>query len=183
MESILLRMFRFLVTSATMSAMLLHSILGCCWHHAHSCGHDHAEETCLAEYDGHADAGHSEHACAARHDLTDSDHAVHQHELTAELTATGPVLSAVPAGCDCAVNTCPHAPCRHTCDGGSCAFTPVVEFRTPVPDHAGTGLCGLFAAAHVPPAARRLSLGTADTGPPGLSAACCCRPMTQVWRL
>lgn len=155
-------MFQTLASILTMSAMLLHSILGCCSHHAHACEHGHSVETCPADHDAHGD------------DAADTQH-VHEHLAPADAEPCGH------GGEES--DECPHQPCQHNCDGSDCHFNQTVKVKTPTPDDVGEGFSAAFASVLLTPTAGHCPARSADTGPPGLSAACCCRPMMQVWQL
>jgi hypothetical protein len=80
------------LTSSLMAAALLaHALLGCCWHHAHACVTNRAEQ--ITECSGH-EAEHSHPGDSSRHDS-------HQHQCAASacvfLRAEGQPISALPA--------------------------------------------------------------------------------------
>lgn len=170
-------MFRSLTSILTLSAMLLHSILGCCSHHAHACEHGHAVENCAVGHDGHeGEIVHHGH-----------DHGHHRHhDDEGDCDAEHGLAAHGDGHVDDESHECPHGPCGHECQGGDCTYTQTSNVKTPAPADGGlwfplpiveqfvsalNGLNGL------------LLPGQAETGPPDALAACCCRAMTQVWRL
>lgn len=180
-------MFQSMTSILTMSAMLLHSILGCCSHHAHACEHGHTVETC--------ESGHDEHAGDRCERNADSEHGyqheghIHRgadgclHENSESVEHSEQLTAAELAHDHDDVPACPHGPCQHECAGDGCSFTQTSEVRTPAPDDVGFALSGAFASVHSTPVSGGYSAEFADAGPPGLSVACCDRPLLQVWRL
>lgn len=179
-------MFQSMTSILTMSAMLLHSILGCCSHHAHACEHGHAVETCDSGHDEHV--GHHRDRDVHKHGSQHQGHAHHadsgcRHKTSVTAEDIEQPLMAESEHEDRRLPACPHAPCEHDCGSGDCSFTQTSNVRTPTPDDARAGLSGVFASAHVTPMSVGISATFADSGPPGLSVNCCDRPLLQVWRL
>jgi len=174
-------MFQSLTSILTMSAMLLHSILGCCTHHAHACEHGHVVEGCVAGPDQHADhrvelsdAGHEDHGHQDHGKNRDDGH---EHDRGGLTTADEDGHD------DHESDECPHSPCGFDCEGGDCTFTQSSRVRTPTPGDGGLWFPLAIAHEFVSPVTGLIHVDRSDTGPPRASAACCCRTMTQVWRL
>lgn len=166
-------MFQSLTSILTMSAMLLHSILGCCTHHAHACEHGHVVEGCVAGHDEHesehVEQSHEEHG----HD--------HQHGEKSEHEHDGVAVAHEDGHGDHESQECPHGPCGFDCEGGDCTFTQPSKVKTPNP--ADSGLCFPVAITHefVSSVTGLVLKDRSDSGPPRALSACCCRTMVQVW--
>jgi len=171
-----------LTSVLTMTAMLLHALLGCCTHHAHGCEHGLSVEECQAEHVEHhlkaaevAHAGHSNegHAGCSSHG-NDGDHESRDDVDGMQVTVHEEHDS----------SSLPQDPCQQDCDGGDCRFTQSPEVKTPSQDDGR--LCCPSSLASFPMAAScRFAFEplTKESGPPRALATGCCRHMTQVWRL
>ncbi|MBI1315063.1 hypothetical protein GC176_27545 [bacterium] len=159
-------MFQSLASILTVSVMLLHSILGCCSHHAHACEHGHAVENCAAWHDGNE----GEIACHGhqRHHGDEPDHGLAAHD-----DGHG----------DHESHECPHGPCGHECQGGNCTYTQSPKVKTPALADGRLWFPLSMVEQFVSALNGSLLPGQSETGPPDALATCCCRPMTQVWRL
>ena len=171
-------MFQSLTSILTMSAMLLHSILGCCTHHAHACEHGHVVEGCVAEHDehegesaGHSDDGHGDHGRQHHGEETDAGHDDHDGLTVAQEDGHD----------DHETHECPHGPCGFDCEGGDCTYTQSSKVKTPAPGDAGLWFPLAITHEFVSPVTGLFIADRADSGPPRAAAACCCRTMTQVW--
>jgi len=181
-------MFRNVTSILTISAMLLHSILGCCSHHAHACEHGSSVGECAVEHDEH----HSDVAEAAHDEREDGDHEQGGHQNCSSVDdhaqhGHGDVVHDTPMvahedgrGDDDSPQH-PHEPCPQNCAGGDCSFTQSSQVKTPTPDDgrlsfpvAATIVAATSIAGHV-------SAHHADAGPPGSVVPSRRRPMTQVW--
>lgn len=175
-------MMKFLASIATMSAMLLHSIIGCCGHHVHACEHEHVAVDCSSGQDeqpsgscgreslhqehhhavqGESDGSRSGRNCECdphdRRPVDESNHESHEH---------------------------PHGPCELGCSDGACSFTPSSKVKTPAPADAGSW--NASTTAHQPaPEALPTVCGKSSSESVWfrISAAACGRTTTQVWRL
>lgn len=169
----------------TMTAMLLHSILGCCSHHAHACEHGESTARCQAEHDqrhpeglaaGHVDdheAGHE--TCSATSD--ESEHGCredsHSRPQTAHLDDHED-RGSLPDR---------HAPCQQNCDDGDCRFTLSSAVKTPAPDEGQFSFPPSATTGCVAVCCAGLSARHATSGPPGMLPDEYGRALTQVWRL
>jgi hypothetical protein len=165
-------MFRLLTRAATVSAMLLHSIFGCCTHHAHACEHGHAVENCMARHEAHDSVGTGHEHHSHRHHIVEHDRGP-EHQAVADHDGDGEHES----------HECPHGPCGHTCQGDDCIYTLSSKVRPPLPTEGSLWSPLAIAEPFVTSVTASLFPGRAETGPPAALAACCCRTMTQVWRL
>ncbi len=162
-------MFRFLTTATTVSVMLLHSILGCCTHHAHACEHGHSVEECAVGDEADV-ARHS--GDVHRHHVSERDYDA-EHGIAAHDGEHG----------DHESGECPHGPCGQECQSGDCTYTPSSKVKAPTPAD-GQVWFPLAVTAHLNAAIPGSRFpGRAEVGFSDASAACCCRTMTQVWRL
>jgi hypothetical protein len=175
-------MFSNLTSILTMTAMLLHSILGCCAHHAHACEHGQSAEKCQAVHVGHhadeaenARAGHpGEGHAGCTSQIDDGNHGC-RHD------ADGTQVSAHEEH-DSSKH--PQGPCQQNCDGGDCRFTQSPEVKTPSLEDGRLCCPSASAAFSMAPSVHFASeYFAADSGRPRTLATGCCRPMTQVWRL
>ena len=178
-------MFSNVTSILTMTAMLPHSILGCCSHHAHAYEHGESAVQCLAEHDerhsevhevahiAHHEAGHE--ACSATSE--ESEHGCREDSHSGSPTAH------LDDHQDRGSLPDPHAPCQQNCDDGDCRFTLSSAVKTPAPDEGQLSFPA--SAATVCPAVccAELSARRADSGPPGTLPDKCGRAMIQVWRL
>jgi len=176
-----------LTSVLTMTAMLLHALLGCCAHHAHGCEHGLSVEECQAEHVEHhlkaaevAHAGYSNegHAgCSSRGDSSHGDYGDHESrddvggmQVTADEEHDSSPL--------------PQDPCQQDCDGGDCRFTQSPEVKTPSLEDGRLCCPSAFAAFSMAASCRfAFEHFAAEPGPPRVLATGCCRHMTQVWRL
>lgn len=172
-------MFQSLTTILTMSVMLLHSILGCCTHHAHACEHGHVVEGCVAGHDQHeshgaehSGDGHDDHGHQHHGEKRDDGHK-HDHD--------GLTVSHEDGHDDHESDECPHGPCGSECEGGDCTYTQSSKVKTPVPGDGGLSFPVAITHEFVSPVTGLTLVDRSDTGPPKACAACCCRTMTQVW--
>ena len=179
-------MFSNLTSILTMTAMLLHSIFGCCAHHAHACEHGRSAEECHAEHveqhsevaeiaqTGHLDASHQSqgHADCSSHG-DDGNHGCRD-------AAGGKQIAA-----DEERDSSPHpqGPCQQKCDGGGCSFTQSAEVKPPSPNEGRLGFPASAAVLADVADLGHVSTFRTDSGPPGKLVAICSRPMLQVWRL
>jgi len=156
-------MFRLLTQAMTVSAMLLHSIFGCCTHHAHACDHGHTVENCAARHEAAEPASSRHDHGLHRHLDTRPEHDADRHEHRSD--------------------DCPHGPCSHECQNGDCMFTLSPRVKSPTPADG----CRWFPLAIAEPflavAAGPLFAAHAEPAPPDALATSCRRTMTQVWRL
>ena len=139
--------------------MLLHSVLGCCWHHAHQHGGCEAggvRISCQEAVDasGHSHDGHS--ACPS-------------HRLSAGQASSGEQ---------------PGEPCRHfPCEEGRCLFvgpTAMVAQQLIDLELAWVGVPLVCCDLAVPPdSLNAMSRGCSDDAPPVSSRER--RALTQVW--
>ena len=173
-------MFQSLTSILTMSVMLLHSILGCCSHHAHACEHGHVVEGCVA--------GHEHESHLVEH--SDADHEVHGHQHHGEKRDDGYdhdhdglTVAHVDGHDHHESHECPHGPCSFECVGGDCTYTQSSKVKTPAPGDSGLWLPLAITNEFVSPVTGLILADRFDTGHPRASAACCSRTMTQVWRL
>lgn len=175
-------MFSKLTSILTMTAMLLHAVLGCCAHRVHACEHGSLSEECQARHVVHhsgqdeiAHAGHTSegHAGCSFHGQYDNDEGRNDVE--------GPLLNEHKEH-DSVPQT--PSPCQQNCDGGDCRFTQSPEVKTPS-QNDGRLCCPSTLAAASMATSCRVEFGyfAAKSRPPHAPAADCCRPMTQVWRL
>jgi hypothetical protein len=147
------------ISILAMTAVLLHSVFGCCWHHAHAADHVMgAEETASSH-------GHAAHHCHS-HSGDDAHHPGH-----------------VARQQDDEPNE-PHAPCQHSpCDGDVCHFAPTVHVKVPGPDESR-----LTDSTAMVTGAVLLNSRKAVCYRPGVASAeaatrCYARAMTQIWLL
>ena len=167
-------MLQSLTTILTVSAMLLHSIFGCCTHHAHACEHGHTVEGCVV--------GHEEHE--AENEDHGHDHGHHRHDGHEDARDAEHGLGVTHEGGhgDHGPHDCPHGPCGFDCEGGDCTYTQSSKVKTPAPGDGGLWFPLAITHEFVSPVTGLLLLADrADSGPPRASVACCCRTMTQVW--
>ncbi|NQV23247.1 MAG: hypothetical protein HQ518_02670 [Rhodopirellula sp.] len=161
-------MFSNATSILTMMAMLLHSILGCCSHHAHACEHGLSVSGCQAE--------HHEHCREAEQ----ADHIGHQHQGDRH-DHHAPQSVVDDHSDDSAGHS--HEPCRRSCEGGDCRFTQSSQVKTPTPDEGRLSAPAATPAVADSLIAAQVSAVCVDAGPLRDSAAGCHRLMTQVWRL
>ncbi len=158
-----------IVSLATMLPMLLHSILGCCWHHAHSKGCDGLP-------------GYSS-ACASVADDTAGDRG-HQsgcHGYRAALTEDAPAVAEVVCSTDCSSpGNHDEAPCE-PCREDQCVYVPSGKIGPPKHqvmsclDVTSEGTSGLLPRS---PALIHGSNHQGDCSPP---TSLSLRARTQVW--
>jgi hypothetical protein len=175
-------MFSKLTNILTMTAMLLHSILGCCAHHAHGCEHGSSADECHSEHvEHHEHASDVAHSCHHEADDSacgsDADDAARESRgdinCQQQLAHVGHESPPHPEG-----------PCQQNCDGGDCRFTQSPEVKTPSLQD-GRLCCPSAPAAFslAPPFRFAAESLAAESRPPRALTTGCCRPMTQVWRL
>lgn len=176
-------MFSKVTSILTMTAMLLHSILGCCAHHAHACEHVESAVRCQTEHD----ECHSEDSEVARNPHHGAAHKdCHSAAKTLVAHCRGAdhqVPETFQADNEESHESLPHSPCRQNCDDGDCRFTQSSVVKTP---SSGEGRLNfpVFAVADSGlPGRTQASVRRADSRPPDSLAGECCRPMFQVWRL
>jgi hypothetical protein len=158
-------MFSRVASLLALLPMLLHSILGCCWHHAHEscCGTGNTWVVCQSTVESPANA-HTEHATSTCHKHKHT----HEHEQgtgNAGESPTGP---------------CPDSPC----DEERCLFASTSTGVLPQTVMLQLGWCNSFFGATVelpapvnsPVAAREKWLGRRPPGSAGQR-----RALTQVW--
>jgi len=168
-------MFQSFTSILTLSAMLLHSILGCCTHHAHACEHGHVVEGCVVEHDEHE----SDHV-----DLLDEGHGHdgHQHHgEKSEHDHDGLAVAHEGGHGDHESQECPHGPCSFDCDGGDCTFTQSSEVKVPAPGDGGLWFPLPIPHEFVSPDTGLILADRSDSRPPKAATASCCRAITQVW--
>lgn len=168
-----------------MTAMLLHSILGCCSHHVHACEHGESSARCQAEHAerhsevpevGHVDhrgAGHE--TCSATPD--ESEHGCHKDSQRRPQTVH------LDDHEDQSSQPDRHAPCQQNCDGGDCRFTLSSAVKTPVPEEGQLSFPLSTSSVCVTVCCADQSAVRADSGPPGMLPDKYGRALTQVWRL
>lgn len=181
-----------LTSVLTMTAMLLHAVLGCCAHHAHGCEHGLSVEECQAEHVEHhpkeAEVAHASHSneghagCSSHGDSShgDSSHGDDgDHESRDDLDGMQ-----VTADEEHDSSPLPQDPCQQDCDGGDCRFTQSSEVKPPS-QNDGRLCCPSALAAFSMAASCRFAFEhlTEESRPPRALATGCCRHMTQVWRL
>ena len=170
-------MFSNLTSILTITAMLLHSILGCCSHHAHACEHGQFVGKCPVEHGEH-DSRSSEAAHA------DEEHADHHACADAGRDADEPLEAECESGLgSCGMPERSQDPCQQTCDGTDCSFTQSSEVKTPAPDDGRLIFPATTLLVSGVLLAGCLSANPVDSSPPDGVAYCCCRSMTQIWRL
>jgi hypothetical protein len=175
-------MFSNLTNILTMTAMLLHAVLGCCAHHAHACEHGSSAEECQA---GHVE--HHEHASEVNHSCHHEadDSACGSVADDAERESRGVInRQQEVAHEDHESSPHPEGPCQQNCDGGDCRFTQSPEVKTPSLQD-GRLCCPSLCAAFSTAASFRFAAESlaAESRPPRALTTGCRRPMTQVWRL
>ncbi len=140
------------------TAVLLHSVFGCCWHHAHAADH----VTGLAETaSGHGPVGHQCHAHSSR-DTHHPGHVVHHQN-------DGPRE--------------PHAPCqRNPCDGDACHFAPTAHIKVPGPDDSRLTDSTIVARTVQPGCGTTVGC-LPCVAPAESTTRCYARVMTQIWLL
>lgn len=187
------QMFNKLISTLTLSTMLLHSIFGCCTHHAHACDQSHADgndpgAAAVLEHvdDEHPAHSHSNHRRCSNHDRepgAEIDSSADHLPSTSSLDETVH-HNAVENRTSCHGTTQDsHAPCPQECDGRDCCFTLASPVKTPSPEDVR--LCFPL-SAEVLAAIYSADVNVTDArdpGPPAGRASCRCRPMTQVWQL
>ena len=176
-------MFSNVTSILTMTAMLLHSILGCCTHHAHACEHGESVVRCQTEHD----ECHPEDFEVARNLHQGAVHeACHSAPKTSVTHCRGidhQVPETFQADNEESHESLPHSPCRQNCEDGDCLFTQSSVVKTPSPDEGRLNF-PVFAVADAGlPGRTQASVRRADSRPPDTLAGECCRPMLQVWRL
>ena len=159
-------MSRNVTSILTMAAMLLHSILGCCAHHAHACEQVESAVRCQTEHNGlHAEVSevaHDEHRRAAHKDCHSAPRETVTHCRGMDHQVQEPNL----VGDDEVHEPLPHSPCQQSCDDGDCRFTQSSVVRTPSPGE-GQLICPVFVAADTGlPGRTQASFRRADSGPP-----------------
>ena len=175
----------------TTVAMLLHSIFGCCAHHAHACEHADPVAGCQAEHDEHhssasevagaSEVAHAENHGAAHDDCsTTSERAGHDGHEVAPRFEEGRHSDSHEDG-----GSLPHrhAPCQQNCDEGDCSFTQPSVVKTPLPDAGKLSFPVIAATVSGLIGCAQASASRTDAGPPHARADECCRPMFQVWLL
>lgn len=178
-------MFSNLTSILTMTAMLLHSILGCCSHHVHACEHGESSAQCQTVHvEHHSDVpevGHIAHhevdheACSAL--SAESGHSCHEDShsrLQAAHLDAHEDRGSLPDR---------HTPCQQNCDDGDCRFTLSSAVKTPAPDEGQLSFPPSVNTVCAAVCCAELSAVRADTGPPGLLPDKYGRALTQVWRL
>lgn len=176
-----------------MSTMLLHSIFGCCTHHAHACDQSHADGNCPGAAavqeqadDEHTAHAHSNHPGCSNHNREPGPEI---ESSSADLPSNSALYQAV--ACHPVENRTichdttedSHAPCQQECDGRDCFFTLASPVKTPSPEDVR--LCFPLSAevlAEISGADVNVT-NPSDPGPPAGQASCSCRPMTQVWQI
>jgi hypothetical protein len=179
-------MFQFLASILTMSLMLLHSLLGCCTHHAHACEHGHVVEDCVAGHEQHK--GHRAEIPEAGHEFEKAhgDHCEHHHGEKRdghEHDHDGLTAAHEDGHDDHESHECPHDSCGFDCEGEDCTYTPSSKVKTPTSGDSGLSFPLAITHEFVSPVTGLILVDRSDTGPPKACSACCCRTMTQVWRL
>jgi hypothetical protein len=153
------------ISFLAMTALLLHSIFGCCWHHAHADAHAIGANEAGPNHNDSQHVVPCAHHC---HVSLDSDaeqlgHAAHHRDSNSPE---------------------PHAPCQQDpCDGDVCHFALPLHVKVPSP-----GESAFTHAAQTTAAVALSCAGQADCYGPGAvsahaSTCCCARTMTQVWLL
>lgn len=170
-------MFQSLTSILTLSAMLLHSILGCCTHHAHACEHGHAVEGCVAGHDEHE----GEHVGQSHDGHGHDHHRNHGHDDDDGHEHDGLTVAHEDGHGDHESQECPHGPCGFDCEGADCTFTQSSKVKTPMPGDGGLWFPLAITDEFVSPVTGFVLADRADSGPPRASTASCCRTMTQVW--
>ncbi len=169
-------MFDFLVNLFTASAMLVHSIFGCCSHHAHVCEHGHEAEKCQ-----HADDRSSNAESAEKNEATHSCGHHHHHSATSDTAdATEEVTKS-----DESSEQCPHEPCDHSCDGDQCVFASQFDkVEPPASDQVSlVDLVSIQSACLATSGGQYTAKRHAEAEPTGMLTACRCRLITQTWLL
>ena len=158
-------MFHRVVTLLTLSATLLHAVLGCCAHHAHA-----GDGTCCASGTQPAEAlPEKPQPCCHRHD---HEHAAESGAVETAAAADEPRHHGAPA------------PEPDPCEEESCTSLVASKVTVPADDQAGwldVIPVSVF-AADLSRAVRRLA-GPADLSRSGLPASLRVQALTQVWRL
>jgi hypothetical protein len=180
-------MLRKLLTYSTMTAVLLHAVLGCCIHHAHAtCSHESVDESVLVEIP--RVVGFSETGQDNDQDLSDDLKASSQFQQTADGTNASGYFEA------CSIEAFSGQPCsgapnselpnpHQSCDEADCNI---------VADQRASDLSLLLTFDWVPLLSHTLTLSTQEflTGrmrhgslPSPHSVQSPLRVQTQVWRL
>ncbi|MFT5328512.1 MAG: hypothetical protein ACI8P0_006425 [Planctomycetaceae bacterium] len=178
-------MFSNVTSILTLTTMLLHSIFGCCSHHAHACEHGESVAQCQAEHDEHRsevrEVAHRDHHEAGHEGCSttpeESEHGCrgdsHSGLQTAHLD-DHEVSESQPD---------PHAPCQQNCNDGDCRFTLSSAVKTPAPDEGQLSCPASATTVGAAVCCAGLSPRRADSGPPGTPPDNCARALIQVWRL
>ncbi len=171
-------MSRRLISTLTVLAMLLHSILGCCAHHAHA-------EECQA---AHALCNHSEHESTQSDSEVESDEdgkhkgCHHQHDESDADTESSSAVGTTVFCCSHENGPCP----QHQCDDSQCRFDKTSVTESPRPNDADAAPCILLAIADLG-LGRSLSeaqcLAAIESPLDRWCADHCAASVTQVWRL
>lgn len=172
-------MFSKLTSILTMTALLLHAVLGCCVHHSHACEHGSSGEECQAEHVEHhskqAEIGHAGHPAEGHAGC--SSHCDHDSRYDTGVTQ-------VAANDEHDSSSHPQGPCQQNCDGRDCRFTQSPEVKTPSRNDGRLCCPSTSAAASIAESCRfEFEHFAAESRPPRALMPGCCRPMTQVWRL
>lgn len=174
-------MFSKLTSILTMTAMLLHAVLGCCVHHSHACEHGSSTEGCQAEHVEH----HSEQAAIVHAGHSDGGHAgcsPHSHDDHGSRDDADVTRGAANDEHDSSPH--PEDPCQQNCDGRDCRFTQSPEVKTPSRNDGRLCCPSTSAAATIAESCRfEFEHFAAESRPPRAMMPGYCRPMTQVWRL
>jgi hypothetical protein len=150
-------MFSSAVNLAALIPLLLHSILGCCWHHTHRFVSDQAARHVVT----------LECSLATQHGIGDG-HCGHQHDTAPEPLAHGEDGPECPEPCDeepCEIPDRIPGPSSSPCPNSDCQSFCLPTENCPRPNPAFTSL-----------------LAALDMGPLTLNARCHCA-LLQVWQV
>jgi len=168
-----------------MTAMLLHSIFGCCSHHAHACEHGEAVAQCQAEHDEHRsefpEVAHQDHHQAGHEGCSatpeESEHGCRED------SHSGPQTAHLDDHEDRGSLPDPHAPCQQNCNDGDCRFTLSSAVKTPAPDEGQLSFPASETTVCTAVCCAGLSARRAGFEPSGMLPDRHARALIQVWRL
>ena len=164
-------------------AVLLHSILGCCWHHAHSAGDPAGQVDCRHGQHGAPNQLESDMECGLDANQTHADDHGHPLPLSSGNAAPPVVRHRPSVVATIGADECwAHWPCESPesqCEQADCRYVRPAKSISLRPDSRGV-------ATRIPGpawsfAALRSQLDRGGTG--SFCANLCAPPQTQVWRL
>ena len=163
----------------TLLTVLLHSFLGCCWHHTHDCCANHGDSASVENSSGtvhHGEAATSHDGCGhghSGHGHSGHGHSGHGHSGHGRQHASG--------NCHLPAGHLPQGPCRETCEGDHCIYVPSSEVELPDMDQP---ICLFFMGVVADDfASSAANYGTSRDAGPIQSPDRANASFTQVWRL